>query len=88
VVAVKLAGFVFGAALGAGIAVLLAPKTGKEVRNQLFAGTDWNEQRDRLTEAVSAGREQAVGRSDDLKRKIEETRARLRKQMEDEPQQS
>ena len=81
----KLAGFVFGAALGAGIAVLLAPKTGKEVRNQLFAGTDWNEQRDRLTEAVSAGREQAVGRSDDLKRKIEETRARLRKQMEDEP---
>ena len=44
----KLAGFVFGAALGAGIAVLLAPKTGKEMRNQLFTGTDWNEQRERL----------------------------------------
>ena len=81
----KLAGFVFGAALGAGIAVLLAPKTGKEVRNQLFTGTDWNEQRERLTDAVSAGREQAMGRSDDLKRKIEETRSRLREQMEDEP---
>jgi gas vesicle protein len=85
---VRLAGFVFGAALGAGVAVLLAPKTGKEMRNQLFTGTDWNDQRERLTGAVSAGKEQAMGRSDDLKRKIEETRARLRKQMEDEPQQS
>ena len=84
----KLAGFVFGAALGAGVAVLLAPKTGKEMRNQLFTGTDWNDQRERLTGAVSAGKEQAMGLSDDLKRKIEETRARLRKQMEDEPQQS
>ncbi len=84
----KLAGFVLGAAVGAGIAVLLAPKTGKEMRNQLFTGTDWSEQRERLSGAVTAGREQAMGRSDDLKRKIEETRARLRKQMEDEPQQS
>ena len=82
----KLAGFVLGAAVGATIAALLAPKTGKEMRNQLFTGTDWDEQRQRLTEAVSAGREQAMGRSDDLKRKIEETRARLRKQMEDQPQ--
>ncbi|HMK93409.1 MAG TPA: YtxH domain-containing protein [Thermoleophilia bacterium] len=82
----KLAGFVLGAAVGAGIAVLLAPKTGKEMRNQLLTGTDWDEQRQRLTDAVSAGREQAMGRSDDLKRKIEETRARLRKQMEEQPQ--
>jgi len=85
---VKLAGFVVGAVIGAGVAVLLAPKTGKEMRNQLFTGTDWNEQKDRIVEAVNAGREQAMGRSDDLKRKIEETRARLRKQMEEEPQQS
>ena len=82
----KMAGFVFGALVGAGVAVLLAPKTGKEMRNQLFTGTDWEEQRQRLTEAVNAGKEQALGRSDDLKRKIEETRARLRKQMEDQPQ--
>ena len=81
-----MAGFVFGAIVGAGVAVLLAPKTGKEMRNQLFTGTDWDAQRARLTEAVSAGRDQAMGRSDDLKRKIEETRARLRKQMEDQPQ--
>jgi len=85
---VKLAGFVVGAVIGAGVAVLLAPKTGKEMRNQLFTGTDWNEQKDRIVGAVNAGREQAMGRSDDLKRKIEETRARLRKQMEEEPQQS
>jgi len=84
---VKLAGFVVGAAIGAGVAVMLAPKTGKEMRNQLFTGTDWGQQRERLADAVSAGREQAMGRSDDLKRKIEETRARLRKQMEEEPQQ-
>jgi len=83
----KLAGFVVGAAIGAGVAVLLAPKTGKEMRNQLFTATDWNQQRERFTGAVNAGREQAMGRSDDLKRKIEETRARLRKQMEEEPQQ-
>ena len=82
----KLAGFVLGAAVGAGIAVLLAPRTGKEMRNQLFTGTDWDEQRQRLSDAVNAGREQAMGRSDDLKRKIEETRARLRKQMEEQPQ--
>ena len=82
----RLAGFVAGAVIGAGIAVLLAPKTGKEMRNQVFTGTDWNEQKDRIVEAVNAGREQAMGRSDDLKRKIEETRARLRKQMEDQPQ--
>ena len=82
----KMAGFVFGAIVGAGAAVLLAPKTGKEMRNQLFTGTDWDEQRTRLAEAVSAGKEQAMGRSDDLKRKIEETRARLRKQMEDQPE--
>ena len=80
-------GFVFGAAIGAGVAVLLAPKTGKEMRNQLFAGgVDWNEQKDRVVDAVNAGKEQATGRSEDLKKKIEETRDRLRKQMADEPE--
>lgn len=79
-------GFLFGAAIGATAAVLLAPRTGKETRNQLFAGgVDWNEQKDRIVDAVNAGKEQATGRSDDLKRKIEETRDRLRKQMAEEP---
>lgn len=78
----KMGGFVFGAALGAGLGVLLAPKTGKEMRNMLFAGGgSWPEQRDRLKDAVSAGKDSALGRSDDLKRKIEETRERLRAQM-------
>jgi gas vesicle protein len=80
----KMGGFVVGGLLGAGVALLLAPKTGKEMRNQLFGGgVEWSEQRDRLMGAVSAGRESATGRSDDLKRKIEETRERLRDQMEE-----
>ncbi len=79
-------GFLFGAAVGATVAVLLAPKTGKEMRNQVFAGgVDWNEQKDRIVDAVNAGKEQATTRSDDLKRKIEETRDRLRQQMAEEP---
>ena len=83
----RVGGFLFGAALGAGLGVLLAPKTGKEMRNELFAGgVDWNEQKDRIMEAVNAGKDEATERSDDLKRKIEETRDRLRKQMEDEPE--
>lgn len=81
----KMGGFVFGGLLGAAAALLLAPKTGKELRNQVFGGgsVDWSEQKDRLKDAVSAGRESALGRSDDLKQKIEETRERLRQQMEE-----
>jgi gas vesicle protein len=81
----KMGGFLFGTVIGAGLGVLLAPKTGKETRNALFAGgTDWNEQKGRLLEAVNAGKESAIGamgRSDELKAKIDETRRRLQAQM-------
>jgi gas vesicle protein len=81
----KMGGFVFGTMIGAGLGVLLAPRSGKETRNSLFAGgSDWNEQKDRLLGAVNAGKESAVGamgRSDELRVKIDETRERLRAQM-------
>ena len=78
----KMGGFVFGAVVGAGLGVLLAPKTGKEMRNMVFAGSaSWTEQRDRLKDAVNAGMGSALGERDDLKQKIEETRERLRRQM-------
>jgi gas vesicle protein len=78
----KMGGFVAGAVIGAAMGVLFAPKTGKETRNALFAGgAEWTEQKDRLLEAVNAGKDSALGQRDDLKQKIEETRERLKAQM-------
>ncbi len=78
----KKGGFIFGAVIGAVAGVLLAPKTGKELRRQLFGGgLDLDQQKSRLQDAMNAGREQAADRSETLKQKIEETRRRLRDQL-------
>ena len=87
----KRGGFIIGALIGGVIALLAAPRTGKETRDKLKAsmggggvgGFDFKEQADKLKDAVGAGKESAVDQSEALKRKIEETRARLREQMDE-----
>lgn len=73
-------GFLFGAVAGAVAGLLLAPKSGKETREQLLGQGGLGDQVDRLKQAVGAGKDSAAGQSDALKRKIEETRERLRTQ--------
>ncbi|MEZ5126071.1 MAG: YtxH domain-containing protein [Thermoleophilia bacterium] len=76
-------GFLFGAVVGAVVGLLLAPRSGKETREQLLgAGDGFGGQVERLKGAVEAGKEQAAGQSEHLLQKIEETRERLRRQME------
>ncbi len=83
----KRGGFVAGAVIGGVVALLAAPMTGKEARAKLkdaFAGGfDLKGQADKLKDAVGAGKESAADQSEALKRKIEETRARLRQQMDE-----
>jgi gas vesicle protein len=78
----KRGGLLFGLLIGAVIGLLLAPKTGKELRDQLLGGS-LGDQKARLQDAVDAGRESAEKRSETLRQKIEETRQRLREQMGD-----
>ena len=75
-------GFLIGALAGAAIGLLLAPKSGKETRARLFGEGGIGSQVDRLKGAVGAGKDSAADQSDALKRKIEETRERLRRQMD------
>jgi gas vesicle protein len=85
-------GFLIGALIGGVVALLTAPKTGKETRAQLksavgggegLGGFDFKGQADKLKDAVGAGKESAADQSEALKRKIEETRSRLRQQMDE-----
>jgi len=75
-------GFLGGAIAGAAIGLLLAPKSGKETRSRLFGEGGIGSQVDRLKSAVGAGKDSAADQSEALKRKIEETRERLRRQMD------
>jgi gas vesicle protein len=75
-------GFLVGAVAGAAIGLLLAPKSGRETRAQLFGEGGIGGQVDRLKGAVGAGKDSAADQSEALKRKIEETRERLRTQMD------
>ena len=75
-------GLLVGAIAGAVIGLLLAPKSGKETRSQLFGEGGIGDQVDRLKGAVGAGKDSAADQSEALKRKIEETRERLRRQMD------
>jgi gas vesicle protein len=79
----KKGGFVVGIALGAVAGLLFAPRPGRETRDQWFGG-GLTEQKDRLLQAVGAGKESAGDQSETLRRKIEETRSRLREQMDKE----
>lgn len=71
--------FMFGLGLGAAAGVLLAPKSGKEIRQELFGGRlDMTEEPG--TEAMAPAAEPEA--PEDLKAKIEETRARLKAEIE------
>jgi gas vesicle protein len=61
-------GFIFGALAGVVAGLMFAPKSGKETRDQLKG-------------ALGAGKDSAADQSEALKRKIEETRERLRQQV-------
>jgi len=78
----KRGGFLFGAVMGAVAGLLLAPKSGKETREQLFGQGALGAQVDRIMGAVGAGKDSAADQNEELKRKIEETRERLRSQMD------
>lgn len=74
-------GFVLGAVVGAVTGLLLAPKAGKEMRAQLFGEGGIGAQVDRLKGAAGVGGHSGASQGDELKRKIEETRERLRAEM-------
>jgi gas vesicle protein len=75
-------GFVFGAIAGVVAGLLLAPKSGRETREQLFGEGGIGKQVDRVKGAIGAGKDSAADQNEVLRRKIEETRARLRNQMD------
>lgn len=73
--------FFLGAGMGAAAGVLLAPKSGSEIRRELFGGP-----LDLLAEPgteAQAPRPEAET-AEDLKARIEETRARLKAEIETE----
>ena len=74
-------GFIVGALAGAAAGLMLAPKSGKETRAQLFGEGGFGGQVDRVKGALGAGKDSAADQSEALKRKIEETRERLRQQV-------
>jgi hypothetical protein len=75
-------GLLFGAIAGIAIGLLLAPKSGKETRALLFGEGGLGSQVDRVRGALGAGKDSAADQSEALRRKIEETRERLRSQMD------
>ena len=70
-----------GASFGAIAGLLLAPRTGKETRGRLFGEySNPGEQGNRWHEAADASSDSAEESAQDLKKKIDETRERLRRQ--------
>jgi gas vesicle protein len=75
-------GFIVGALAGMVAGLLLAPKSGRETREQLFGQSGIGGQVDRIKGAIGAGKDSAADQNEALRRKIEETRERLRSQMD------
>ena len=72
--------FMVGVGVGATVGVLLAPKSGREIRRELFGGPlDIMEEPG--TESSAPMAEEPVS-EEDLKAKIEETRVRLKAEIE------
>ena len=75
-------GFLLGAVVGVAAGLLLAPKSGRETRQQLLGDGGVGKQVDRIRGAIGAGKDSASDQNEVLRRKIEETRARLRGQVD------
>ena len=75
-------GFLVGALAGVVAGLLLAPKSGRETREQLLGQGGVGKQVDRIKGAIGAGKDSAADQNEALRRKIEETRERLRSQMD------
>ncbi len=75
-------GLLLGMAAGVAIGLLVAPKSGKETRALLFGEGGLGAQVGRFKGALGAGKDSAADQSEALRRKIEETRERLRRQMD------
>ncbi len=75
-------GLLLGIAAGVAIGMLVAPKSGKETRAVLFGEGGLGAQVDRFRGALGAGKDSAADQSEVLRVKIEETRERLRRQMD------
>jgi gas vesicle protein len=78
----KRGGFLLGALVGVTAGLLLAPKSGRATREQLFGQGGIGSQVDRIKGAIGAGKDSAADQNEALRRKIEETRERLRAQMD------
>src|SRR3972149_1362418 len=87
----RLFSFVWGWLIGLAIGILYAPKSGKETREDLRKRTDeflelglenYNVQKERVLEAVEGGRKSAGETSEDLKTKKQETRDKLKAQVD------
>ena len=72
----------FGVVAGVVAGLLLAPKSGRETREQLFGQGGISGQVDRIKGAIGAGKDSAADQNEALRRKIDETRERLRRQMD------
>ncbi len=69
--------FFFGAGVGAAAGVLLAPKSGREIRRELFGGSP-----DLFAEPGAETSPPQAQSPADLKARIEETRTRLKAEVE------
>lgn len=78
--------FVFGATIGAILALLYAPRSGKETRDKLKTQADElvekskeriSAEKERALELVSSGKEAASKQAEELRHKIENTKKRV-----------
>ncbi len=87
----RFSAFLTGGLIGLALGVLFAPRPGRETRDRLRKRGDdlieqgrgsYETQRGRVLEAVDVGREAALERTKELKAKINETKDKLKTQVD------
>lgn len=76
--------FMLGLGMGAAAGVLLAPKSGKEIRRELFGSSASDIMEEPGTESMAPGPQSES--AEDLKERIEQTRTRLKAEIEAQPE--
>ncbi len=83
--------FLTGGLSGLALGILFAPRRGRETRDQLRKKADdlieqgrgsYETQKERMLDAVDVGREAALGRTEELKAKINQTKDKLKAQVD------